>query len=80
MPCNTIICDWNGTLIAYRDERPVLETMTVDLFKASFPFHPLRRLRIYRTPWLLEELPEPCSGALGALNRLRFARTAGTRV
>ena len=56
MPCNAIICDWNGTLIQHRDERPVLEGIAVDLFWASFPLHPLRMLRIYRTRALLEAL------------------------
>ena len=51
-----IICDWNGTLIEYPDERPVLENTARDVFKASFPFHPLRMARIFRARRELEEL------------------------
>jgi phosphoglycolate phosphatase-like HAD superfamily hydrolase len=56
MPPDFIICDWNGTLIEYRDERPVLENTARDVFKASFPFHPLRMARIFRARRELEEL------------------------
>ena len=56
MPPDVIICDWNGTLIEYPDERPVLENTARDVFKASFPFHPLRMARIFRARRELEEL------------------------
>jgi phosphoglycolate phosphatase-like HAD superfamily hydrolase len=56
MPPDVIICDWNGTLIEYPDERPVLENTARDVFKASFPFHPLRMTRILRARRELEEL------------------------
>lgn len=48
MPPDAIVCDWNGTLIRYRDERPLLESLAIDLFRASLPLHPLRTLRILR--------------------------------
>jgi phosphoglycolate phosphatase-like HAD superfamily hydrolase len=56
MPPDVIICDWNGTLIGYPDERPVLENTARDMFKASFPFHPLRMARILKARRELEEL------------------------
>ncbi len=56
MPPKTIICDWNGTLIEYRDERPILESIAVDIFKASFPFHPRRMARILSAKKELELL------------------------
>jgi phosphoglycolate phosphatase-like HAD superfamily hydrolase len=56
MPPDAIVCDWNGTLIRYRDERPLLESLAVDLFQASVPFHPLRTLRILRARRTLEAL------------------------
>jgi len=56
MSPNIIICDWNGTLIEYPDERPVLENTARDVFKASFPFHPFRMARIFRARRELEEL------------------------
>ena len=56
MPPNIIICDWNGTLIEYPDERPVLENTARDVFKASFPFHPFRMARIFSARRELEEL------------------------
>jgi len=56
MPPDVIICDWNGTLIEYPDERPVLENTARDVFKASFPFHPRRMARILRARRELEEL------------------------
>ncbi|MFH1087168.1 MAG: HAD family hydrolase [Chloroflexota bacterium] len=48
MPCDAIVCDWNGTLTRDRDERPLLESIAVDLFKASIPLHPLRMARILK--------------------------------
>ena len=56
MPCDAIICDWNGTLIAYRNERPILEGVAVDVFKASVPFHPFRMARILKARRKLEAL------------------------
>ena len=56
MPFDAIICDWNGTLILYRDERPLLETVAVQIFKSSVPFHPFRMLRILQTRKKLETL------------------------
>jgi phosphoglycolate phosphatase-like HAD superfamily hydrolase len=56
MPPDAIIADWNGTLLEYRDERPVLEKAARDIFKASFPFHPLRMARILRAKKELETL------------------------
>jgi len=56
MPLNVIICDWNGTLIEYPDERPVLENTARDVFRSSFPFHPFRMARIFRARRELEEL------------------------
>ena len=56
MPPDVIICDWNGTLIEYRDERPLLENIAVDVFKASIPFHPFRLARILKARRELEAL------------------------
>ena len=56
MPLDAIICDWNGTIIEYRDEKPVLESIATDLFKASIPLHPLRIARILKARMELESL------------------------
>ena len=56
MPFDAIICDWNGTIILYRDERPLLEGVAYDIFKSSFPFHPFRMLGILRSRRKLEVL------------------------
>ena len=48
MACEAMISDWNGTLIGYRTEMPVLERVGVDAFRASVPFLPLRTLRILK--------------------------------
>ena len=56
MACEAIICDWNGTVIEFRDERPILERIAHDWFKASIPFHPLRISRILRARRELETL------------------------
>ena len=56
MPPKAIICDWNGTLIEYRDERPILESIAVDIFKSSLPFHPKRMARILNAKKELESL------------------------
>jgi phosphoserine phosphatase len=54
MPVDAIICDWNGTIIEYRNERPILENVAIDVFKDSFPFHPFRMARILKTRRELE--------------------------
>jgi phosphoserine phosphatase len=54
MPVDALICDWNGTLIEYRNERPILENVAVDVFKESFPFHPFRMVRILKARRALE--------------------------
>lgn len=56
MPPDVVIADWNGTLIEYPDERPVLENTAMDVFRASFPLHPLRMARILRARKELEAL------------------------
>jgi len=56
MPPDVVISDWNGTLIEYRDERPVLENTARDVFKASFPLHPFRMSRILKARRELERL------------------------
>lgn len=53
MTCGTVICDWNGTIIEYRDEKPLLESIALDVFWASVPFHPFRMARIL---WARREL------------------------
>ena len=58
MPPDVIISDWNGTLIKYRDERPVLENTASDVFKASIPFHPFRMARVLNARRELEDLYE----------------------
>jgi phosphoglycolate phosphatase-like HAD superfamily hydrolase len=56
MPPDVIIADWNGTLIEYRDERPVLENTARDVFRASIPCHPRRMARILKARSELEAL------------------------
>ncbi len=56
MPVNAILCDWNGTVIQYRNESPLLESVAKDLFKASIPLHPLRMARILRAKKELKSL------------------------
>lgn len=56
MACDIVICDWNGTIIRDQDERPILESIAVDLFKASIPFHPFRMARILKARRELEKL------------------------
>ena len=56
MPPEAVICDWNGTLVRYRDERPLLEAVAVGLFWTSFPLHPLRMVRILKARGALEAL------------------------
>ena len=56
MPCEALISDWNGTLIAYRTEMPALERVGVDAFRASVPFRPLRTLRILKARTQLRAL------------------------
>ena len=54
MPVDALICDWNGTIIEYRNERPILENVAVGVFKESFPFHPFRMVRILKARRALE--------------------------
>ncbi len=56
MPLKAIVCDWNGTVIGYRNELPLLEGIAVDIFKAWFPFHPGRMVRILRARTRLRRL------------------------
>jgi phosphoserine phosphatase len=56
MSPSVVVCDWNGTLIRYRDERPLLENLAVELAGASLPSHPLRTLRIARARRPLQAL------------------------
>lgn len=56
MPCDAIICDWNGTIIEYRDEKPLLDHIATDVFKSCVPFRPVRMARILRARSKLEKL------------------------
>lgn len=56
MVCDVIICDWNGTITKDRDERPILESIAVDLFKASILRDPFRMARILNARRGLEAL------------------------
>jgi phosphoserine phosphatase len=42
MGLQTIIADWNGTLIADRNELPILKQLAVDIARSQFPLHPLK--------------------------------------
>jgi phosphoserine phosphatase len=53
---NTLICDWNGTIIEDRDEMSILRNIAVDLFKASIPIHPFRMAHILKVRGKLENL------------------------
>ncbi len=41
-----LICDWNGTLIGYSNEKPLLESLASDIYKSSIPSDLLRILRM----------------------------------
>ncbi len=56
MACEVMISDWNGTLIEYRNEMPVLESVAMDAFKASIPYHPLRCLSVLKARAQLQAL------------------------
>lgn len=56
MAYDTIISDWNGTIIKNRDEKPILETIAIDLFKASIPFHLVRAARLLNVRAELQSL------------------------
>jgi phosphoglycolate phosphatase-like HAD superfamily hydrolase len=56
MSWDAIICDWNGTIIEDRDEKPLLESIAVDVFKASIPRYPFRMAHILRARRELQAL------------------------
>src|SRR4030042_4042175 len=56
MPCDAIISDWNGTIVGYRDEKPILRSIATGIFRASVPFHPMRIVTILRAQRELERL------------------------
>ncbi|MBM4444801.1 MAG: HAD family hydrolase [Chloroflexi bacterium] len=56
MACDAIISDWNGTIVGYRDEKPILQNIARGVFKSSLPFHPLRMVSILRAQRELETL------------------------
>ncbi len=57
MPPTAVICDWNGTLIADRNESPILESIARGIFKTSIPFHPFRMKRILKAREAITALP-----------------------
>jgi len=57
MPPAAVICDWNGTLIADRNESPILASIANGIFKNSFPLHPLRMRRLLRAKEAISTLP-----------------------
>ena len=56
MPCEVVVSDWNGTIIEYRDERPVLEHIATDIFRACVPLNPRGMVRILRARSQLKRL------------------------
>jgi phosphoserine phosphatase len=72
MPPSTIISDWNGTLIEYRNESPLFEFVATGLFWASVPLHPLRMARILRTQKRLSNLGHDHDGDHVSLVRKQF--------
>jgi phosphoserine phosphatase len=48
MAPQTIICDWNGTLIGHRNEMPLFSSVGNGLFKASMPFRLRKAARIIK--------------------------------
>jgi len=56
MPCEAIISDWNGTIVGYRDEKPILESIARGIFRSSIPFPPIRIVAIVRAQRELEDL------------------------
>jgi phosphoserine phosphatase len=48
MAPQTIICDWNGTLIGHRNEMPLFSFVGNGLFKASLPFCLRKAARILK--------------------------------
>jgi phosphoglycolate phosphatase-like HAD superfamily hydrolase len=56
MPCDAIISDWNGTIVGYRDEKPILRSIATGIFRASVPFHPMTIVTILRAQRELETL------------------------
>lgn len=56
MTCDAIVCDWNGTIVGYRDEKPVLESIAVGILRASVPFHVPTVVRILRARRELQRL------------------------
>jgi phosphoglycolate phosphatase-like HAD superfamily hydrolase len=56
MPCDAIISDWNGTIVGYRDEKPILRSIARGIFRSSVPFHPMGIVTILRAQRELESL------------------------
>lgn len=56
MSLESIICDWNGTLIEYRNEKPMLDSIAAGIFKSSIPFHPLKLIHIMQAKKEMTEL------------------------
>jgi len=44
MPIKVAVCDWNGSLVEYRDEKPVLEYLALGLLTRSLPFFAVKKL------------------------------------
>lgn len=54
MPVSALICDWNGTIIHYRNEKPLLNFIGVELFKSCLPFRFARMAHILRAKKRME--------------------------
>lgn len=54
MSVSALICDWNGTIIHYRNEKPLLNFIGVELFKSCLPFRISRMAHILRAKKRME--------------------------
>ncbi len=56
MPYDAVICDWNGTIFADRDEKSILYFIGQDIFKTYIPFRPVRMLHMLQVKRQLDAL------------------------
>jgi phosphoserine phosphatase len=58
MPVNTLICDWNGTLIGFSSEKPLFNAIGREIFKSAIPFGLSKIIRMRKSKQRMDALNE----------------------
>jgi phosphoglycolate phosphatase-like HAD superfamily hydrolase len=56
MTIKYLICDWNGTLIGFNNEKPLFQAIGKEIFKSALPFNVGRIVRMQKAKAQMDEL------------------------